>query len=273
MATKQETKTPPPVPQTPTVISDRSADSGLGFENFDPTKDQKIPFIQIIQKQSPECEKRDPKYIDGAEAGDLFNSATRKLYKVGEPEGKPIKFIPCGHIRVHNEWRKRSEGKGYVKTYLDNTQPETQDGLDGQKKVKELVKNTKHSLVETVMHHVIILDDEEGNYEAVLSMYGGSLGSSRDFTSKLRARKVVGGNGKYTPPVMDNLCELSTTLKQFNEGSAFIFVANIVGRTADDVYKEAKVVHQVSSSRLALMAPDAAQLQDKEEPTTSNAPY
>lgn len=251
----------------PPIIADRSADAGLGFENFDPSKDQKIPFIQIAQKQSPECEKTDPKYIKGCEPGDLFNSASRKLYKVGEPDGVPLAFIPVNHIRVHTEWNKRANGGGYIKTFKDGTEPQTQPGMDGQKKVKELIANTQHCLVETVMFHAIIVDPEEGRYEAVISMYGGSLGSSRDFTSKLKARKVIGDNGRYTPPYMDNLCALSTTLKKFTEGSAYIFVANIVGRTADDIYIEAKEVHKVSGERLALMAPDAAaqQLPDKED--------
>lgn len=261
MAKEEKKNTPPPAKEV-AVQSDRSADAGLGFEHFNPSKDQKIPFIQIIQKQSPELEKTDPKYIKGAEAGDLFNSASRKLYKVSDPETPKVKFIPCGHVRVHNEWNKRDKGGGYIKTYMDGQEPKTQPGLDGQKKVKELVEDTDHCLVETVMFCVQVLDPDDGAYEAVISMFGGSLGSSRDFTSKLKARKIGGENNtpKYTPPVMDNLCALGTTLKEFNEGKAYIFTTDIIGRTEDASYAEAKQVHAQSGGRLALMAPDAAQL-------------
>jgi len=264
MATKtQETKTPPPMPPpAENNIPDRSAEAGLGFENFDFSKDQKIPFLQILQSQSPELERGHAKFIEGAERGDIINSATRKVYKCSEPHNFKITFIPCGYVRVHNEWNKRANGGGYVKTYLDNTQPETQEGMDKQKKVKELVNNTQHCLVETVMFGVYVMDAKEGKYEAIISMFGGSLGSSRDFTSKLKARKV---NGKSVP-MMDNVCELGTSLKKFNEGSAFIFTANIVGRTEEETYQEAKQIHSNSAQRLTLMAPAAAeQLTDREE--------
>lgn len=276
--TKEETKsaTPPPVPTTtpnevPTTLAiNREEDAGKGFEHFDPTKDQKTPFINLIQKQSPEGEKRDTKYITGAEAGDLFNSASRKLYKVGEPDGKPLKFIPIDHIRVHTEWNKRSEGGGYIKTYFDRSEPETRDGMDGEKKVKELISNPKHCLVETVMWDVTIVDEEDGNYEAIIAMSGGNLGSSRDLSSKLKARKVSRKDGsRYTPAYFHNMCELTTNLKKYqsNGNSAFIFVANIIGDSIDMHYLEAKELHKASGERLALMAPDVAHQQalpDKE---------
>lgn len=264
--------TPPAIPisEKQSIVVDRSADAGLGFENFNPAKDQKKPFIQIVQKMSPELDKKSPKYISGAEDGDLFNTATRKLYKVSEPEGAPLKFVPVNHLRVHNEWIKRTAGGGFVISHRDGSEPANQPGFDGTKKVKELVDNTKHSLEETVMFHIIIVDDEDGTYEAVLSMKGGSLGAARDFTSKLKARKILGEAGRYTPPYMDNLCELKTVVKKSPEGDSTYnaYSAEIVGRTIgklETLYIEAKEVHATSAKTLALMSSDAALLGTGEE--------
>ena len=45
---------------------------GLDYE----TSDLQIPFIRIIQALSPQINKRDPAYIDGASSGDVFNTVT-----------------------------------------------------------------------------------------------------------------------------------------------------------------------------------------------------
>lgn len=249
-----------PLPVETPAPMDRSADAGLGFENFDPNKDLKIPFLQIIQGLSPELKRDKAQYIKGADQGDIFNSVTRELYKLGEPEGKPIKIIPCGHIRVHNEWVKRSKNGGYVRTYIDGQEPKTREGMDGDKIVKEVVDNPDHVLVETVMHSVLVLDPK-GSYPAIIPMSSSNLAPSRDFTSKLYARKETGKDGKkFTPPSFDNLCELSTVTKKFIKGEAFIYKISIVGRSEDEIYSEAKQVHDVSKDRLTLAAPAAAQL-------------
>lgn len=275
MATKTEKMTPTPL-NTPAPMASREADAGLGFENFNKSKDLKIPFLQIVQGLSPELKRTNPKYIEGAEQGDIFNNVTRKLYKMNGPDVEPVKIIPITHIRVHNEWVKRTLKGGYVKTYPDGMQPETTEGMDGNRKVKELVSSKDHCLVETVMHDVYVMDEEEGAYEAIISMAGSNLGPSRDFTSKLFARKEKKTDGtRYTPAFFDNVCALSTVLKPFPDGECYVFRLDLVGRTLDAQYSETKQLHAESKDRLALMAPSAATLgiEDKEEVNDEKTPY
>ena len=42
------------------------ADANTGFGNMD-TDDYALPFLRVLGQLSPECNKRDAKYVDGAE--------------------------------------------------------------------------------------------------------------------------------------------------------------------------------------------------------------
>jgi len=43
-------------------------------------KDLALPFLKILAQLSPEVNKRDGKYVEGAEAGMIYNSVTGELY-------------------------------------------------------------------------------------------------------------------------------------------------------------------------------------------------
>src|SRR5579864_7705555 len=82
---------------------------GAGFEGAD--KDSfAIPFIQILQKMSPMVDEDDPKHLDGAKAGMLYNTVTQKL-----TDGKTgLLIIPCYYKRTYIRWGGR-EGEGGFK--------------------------------------------------------------------------------------------------------------------------------------------------------------
>ena len=60
----------------------------------------------IRDRLSPETNKRDAKYVEGAEPGMIFNTVTKQLYD-GE---KGVSVIPCYYKREYVEWSDRGEG-------------------------------------------------------------------------------------------------------------------------------------------------------------------
>ena len=88
-------------------VSFFEADAQVGFENMDQS-DLALPFIRILGQLSPQVNKRDAKYVQGAEAGMIYNSVTNQLYD-GE---KGINVIPCYYKREYVEWQDRGEGAG-----------------------------------------------------------------------------------------------------------------------------------------------------------------
>ena len=81
------------------------ADANTGFGNMD-TEDYALPFLRVLGQLSPECNKRDAKYVDGAEPGMIFNTVTKQLYD-GEAG---VNVIPCYYKREYVEWSDRGEG-------------------------------------------------------------------------------------------------------------------------------------------------------------------
>ena len=77
-------------------------DQASGFGNMG-SEDFALPFLRVLGQLSPETNKRDAKYVDGAEPGMIFNTVTKQLYD-GE-EG--VNVIPCYYKREYVEWSDR----------------------------------------------------------------------------------------------------------------------------------------------------------------------
>ena len=55
------------------------ADAHQGFDNMD-QNDLALPFLRILGQLSPQVNKRDAKYVNGAESGMIYNTVTGELY-------------------------------------------------------------------------------------------------------------------------------------------------------------------------------------------------
>ena len=80
-------------------------DANTSFSNMG-SDDFALPFLRVLGQLSPETNKRDAKYVEGAEAGMIFNTVTKQLYD-GE---KGVNVIPCHYKREYVEWSDRGEG-------------------------------------------------------------------------------------------------------------------------------------------------------------------
>jgi len=69
------------------------------------TEDFAIPYLNIIGDTSPQIDKEDSEYIQGAEAGMIFNNVTDKAYN-------EITVLPVYYRRRYVEWAERGEGPG-----------------------------------------------------------------------------------------------------------------------------------------------------------------
>ena len=67
---------------------EQDAGKGLGVLG---QEDLALPFLKILGQLSPEVNKRDGKYVEGAEPGMIYNSVSHQLFD-GE---KGINVIPC----------------------------------------------------------------------------------------------------------------------------------------------------------------------------------
>ena len=77
-------------------------------DNFE-KGDVALPFMRVLQSNSPQVKAKNAKYIDGAQEGSFFNSATNAIYDGDEG----IFVVPCFFEKQATLWTPRGgEGVG-----------------------------------------------------------------------------------------------------------------------------------------------------------------
>jgi hypothetical protein len=71
-------------------------------------EDLALPFLKVLGQLSPEINKRDGKYVEGAEAGMILNTVTNEIFD----GAKGIDVLPVFYERKYVEWQDRGDSKG-----------------------------------------------------------------------------------------------------------------------------------------------------------------
>ena len=80
------------------------ADANKGSQNIS-QEDLALPFLKILGQLSPEVNKRDGKYVEGAEPGKIINTVTNQLYD-------SVNVVPVFYKRQYIEWQDRGTSSG-----------------------------------------------------------------------------------------------------------------------------------------------------------------
>jgi len=184
-------------PVVPTGISaeDLLADSGSGSENVT-AQDMAIPIISILQANSPQCKRSDPKYIEGAHEGCLYNNVTESL-EGDEEHG--ITVVPCFFEKVFIEW-KPNRG-GFVAIHPANTPLRDQIKMVKNSEGKDVpTLPSGNNLIETDQHYVLVLK-RDGSFEAaVIAMSSSALRESKKWNTFVEQVTLRDANGKPFKP-------------------------------------------------------------------------
>jgi|GEM_PF-873739 len=78
------------------------AEEDLGFEKGDVA----IPFFRVLQSNSPQVKRQNAKYIEDAEQGMFFNTATNRTWSGDDG----VHVIPVSFMRQATLWLPRGEG-------------------------------------------------------------------------------------------------------------------------------------------------------------------
>jgi hypothetical protein len=106
----------------PSVLSELEGDAGRGLSKK--IEDNVLPLVKFLQSNSPECAKRTPTYVEGAEAGD-FLFKNREVPVVKGETG--FLFQPLARQRAYVQW-KPNRG-GYAGQHAD-IPPEAKERID-----------------------------------------------------------------------------------------------------------------------------------------------
>jgi hypothetical protein len=187
-------------------LFEADADKGLGNMGHE---DLALPFLKILGQLSPEVNKRDGKYVQGAEPGMIYNSVTGELFD-GE---KGIDVLPCHYKLEYIEWQDRGEGSG--------------------------APVSGNYIEKTASHFLIVCGQTPTT--ALLAMKSTQLKISRKWNSMMASIKMKGANGLFTPASFSHIYKLRTVQQSNDKGTWFGWEVSKVGPVEDSsLYQQAK---------------------------------
>ncbi len=232
--------------------------TGAGFENAD--KDSyAIPFLAILQANSPQLRKSKAEFIKGAKEGQIFNTVTGDLFD-------DLLVVPVHFERRFIEWTPRDEGGGLVAIY------DTAEGLRQMASTEVNDKNTPilpngNELRDTRMHYVLTADYDL----CVISMTSTQMKKSRKWMSQMRSTKVAGKAGPVTPDMFTHVYKLSTGDESNEKGDWSGWVIERVGfiKTKTEYTEGMNAYKQINTGAAKA---DFKQIEEQ-EPTEEDTPF
>ena len=216
--------------ELPANVFEDDAAKGLGSIG---QEDLALPFLKILGQLSPEVNKRDGKYVEGAEPGMIYNSVSGDLY-----DGvKGIDVIPCFYKLEYIEWKDRGEGPGAPVAIYDSSS-DIMSKTKPDANYKDRLPNGNY-IEKTASHFVIIMGDNPST--ALISMKSTQLKISRKWNSMMSGIKMKGKNGLFTPASFSHIYRLKTTQMSNDKGTWFGWEVSKVGPVTDQsLYGQAK---------------------------------
>jgi len=204
------------------VTSDRPAyldpESRRGSE--DVTQDDiTLPRIEVLQALSPQIKKSDPKYIEGAEQGVIFNTISGELY------GGEIVFIPIVFRKEWIIWQSRKSGGGFVGTYATEEEAEAErDKLESPE---------DHEVNLHAVNFVYVVRDDGALEEAVLSWSRSKLKVSR----KLNALVQMNPGDRFSKAY-----RLRAIEEKGKKGEYYSYEVKPLGYVSEGIYRRAETL-------------------------------
>lgn len=173
-------------------LSDIEADSGVGVDNMG-MDDVAVPYLYVLQTNSPQVNSDHDAYVEGAKAGMFYNNVSGEVFD-GREIGLTV--IPCAYERKFVEWVDRDSGGGFVAEHdvESNVLSETTPDSRGRP-----ILGNGHLIVETAYHYVYMQNPKTQVWEEIIiPMKSTFLKKSRRWNKALMAT-LIPGTGKRAP--------------------------------------------------------------------------
>jgi hypothetical protein len=216
------------------MIADAEEDLGFGKD------DVAIPFFRVLQSNSPQVKRQNGKFVEGAEAGQFFNSATQKVYS-GDAG---LFVVPVHFERQATLWLPRGEGGsggGFVASIpmavAEELLPKTHKSPKGkdltpaftEAQVRSMDPNNTRpiigldtakecELVISAMYYMMVIDkDDPTHVEPVaFPLTSTQMKKSRTWNALIKNARLPnpGGFGTYRPAMFGYCYKLTTVPEQ-----------------------------------------------------------
>jgi len=208
------------------------ADADAGSQNIS-QEDLALPFLKVLGQLSPEVNKRNGKYVEGAEPGMILNTVTNDIYD----GSKGIEVLPVYYQRQYVEWQDRGESKG-APVAIHSAASDIMGKTTRDKSYKDRLPNGNY-IENTANHYVVLLGKTPTT--ALISMKATQLKVSRKWNSMMMGIKMQGAKGLFTPPTYSHIYKLKTVQMSNDKGTWFGWDVSKIGPVSEKpVYAIAK---------------------------------
>jgi len=150
-----------------------------------------MPFLRILQKLSPECDKDETAYIKGAKPGMILHTVQKTVHT-------EVPLIPLKYKDTYIEWVTRANGGGFVQEY-DALDPIVSELLSQCTRVENANILPNGNELKLHSNYFCAFEQPSGEQEPVMiSMSSSQLKTSRIWLSTLR-QMTLEINGEDVP--------------------------------------------------------------------------
>jgi len=228
------------------MLAELEGVEGAGLS--DNVEDRGTPLLYLAQKNSPQVEPRDAKYIEGLKPGMAFNNLTGEKY---DAENDGIVFLPCFMKMTWDEWTPRDNGGGFHGSHDRNTPLIRKAKPFIHPKSKKTrrdiyVMDNGHELKLTARYYGVIAATWS---PIVLPMASTNLGCSTKLQALISAMKIETGGRIIPKPAFWTKFLLKTTYETNDDGNWFQWTAGIEGKNEDKQLREFCKAFAMAASR------------------------
>ena len=199
---------------------------GRGSEGVT-TDDMSLPRLSIIQDLSPQRKKSEDAYIDGAEEGMLFNTASNTLF----PDGN-VTVIPCFFRAEHVVWKDRTKGGGFGGAFKDESA--AQDWIDNQEDADDYAISYTHQHF-CIMVYPDHTEETPHLEDVVISMSRSQLKPSRKWNTQVQQSPGDRFSRAY---------RLSVVSDRSPKGDFYNWSVKQLGYVSEPLFKKAEMTYE-----------------------------
>lgn len=189
------------------AVFDQMAQAQItGFEGAD-FESYAVPFLRILQSNSPQVLEDTDNFIHGAKPGYFFNTVTNHLY------GKTVNVIPVRFERVFVEWKPNREGfigMHSIEEGLAISEP-------GEVFGSRIHKENGNTLQDTHTYYILIAGNEEDG-PLVFPLSSTGIRHSRKWLSQAKMLRLP---NREAAPLYSSIYKLGTVLNENDQGRWF----------------------------------------------------
>jgi len=212
--------------------------NGYGQTGFEDTSSDSfaIPFIRILQANSPQLLEDDDSYIEKAKPGMFFNTLTGDLY------GKTLSVINIHFTRDFIEWRPNRGG--FVMSHGDDESI--------RRRVVEVEDNGNQvldngNILQESRNHFLLLPDHMEDGPMIFALTSTGIRHSKRWMSMMR--RIKNPQGKVNNPIFMGVWEITTALNENEEGKWYQIGTRSAGKYEFDRIINAEEFEVVKMAR------------------------